>query len=280
MRVAYLGPPGTVSDEALSAAAPELESVPLPTLRDVVLSVQERRIERALVPIENALEGGVDPVLDALALEAPDVALIGEVVQPVSYCLAAGREVDLAAITIVRSHPQALGQCQRWLATHVPNARIVPAASTADAVREVAQDRTGTLAAIGPRLAARRYGAVMLAEDLEDDPGNATRFAWLTHADAAPPASAEGPAKTIIVFWGMGSGASGWLVSCLAVFAFAGINLTRIESRPLRRGMGEYMFFLDLEGSAADPAVAGALDGLRRHAEVVRVLGSFSTAPN
>ena len=116
MRVAYLGPPGTVSDEALTAAAPDAEAVPLATLRDVVLSVQEGRIERALAPVENALEGGVDPVLDALALEAPDVALVGEVVQPVSYCLAAGRELALDEITMVLSHPQALGQCTRWLA--------------------------------------------------------------------------------------------------------------------------------------------------------------------
>jgi prephenate dehydratase len=234
-------------------------------------------VERALAPVENALEGGVDPVLDALALEAPDVALIGEVVQPVSYCLAAGRELALDEITMVLSHPQALGQCKRWLATHLPGAAVVPAASTADAVRDVAQDGSGTHAAIGPRLAARRYGAVMLAERLEDDAGNATRFAWLAHSDAAPPAPEHGPSKTILVFWGMGSGASGWLVSCLAVFAFAGINLTRIESRPLRQGMGEYMFFLDLEGSTADPAVAGAVQGLKRHAEVVRVLGSFAT---
>jgi prephenate dehydratase len=277
LRVAYLGPPGTVSDEALTAAAPDAEPVPLPTLRDVVLSVQEGRVERALAPVENALEGGVHPVLDALALEAPDVALIGEVVQPVSYCLASGRELALDEITIVRSHPQALGQCKHWLATNLPGAAVVPAASTADAVRDVAQDGAGTHAAIGPRLAARRYGAVMLAEGLEDDPGNATRFAWLARTEAAAAAPESGPAKTILVFWGMGSGASGWLVSCLAVFAFAGINLTRIESRPLRQGMGEYMFFLDLEGSTADPAVTGAVQGLKRHAEVVRVLGSFAT---
>jgi prephenate dehydratase len=279
VRVAYLGPAGTVSDEALAAAAPDVEPVPLSNLRDVVLAVQEGRTERALAPVENALEGGVDPVLDALALEAPDVTIIGEVLQPVSYCLAAAREVPLQEITVVRSHPQALGQCKGWLATHLPHAATVPAISTADAVREAADDPGGTLAAIGPRLAARRYGAVMLAEDLEDDPGNATRFAWLARTADAPPPPESGPAKTSLVFWGMGSGASGWLVSCLAVFAFAGVNLTRIESRPLRRGMGEYMFFLDLEGSAADPAVAGALDGLRRHAELVRVLGSFATAP-
>ena len=277
MRVAYLGPPGTVSDEALTAAAPDADAVPLATLRDVVLSVQEGRIERALVPVENALEGGVDPVLDALALEAPDVALIGEVVQPVSYCLAAGRELALDEITMVRSHPQALGQCKGWLQANLPRAAVVPAASTADAVRDVAQDGSGTHAAIGPRLAARRYGAVMLAEDLEDDPGNATRFAWVAQASDAPAPPERGPAKTILVFWGMGSGASGWLVSCLAVFAFAGINLTRIESRPLRQGMGEYMFFLHLEASMADPAVVGAVQGLRRHADMVRVLGSFET---
>ena len=277
LRVAYLGPPGTVSDEALTAAGPEFEAVPLSTLRDVVLAVQQGRVERALAPVENALEGGVDPVLDALALEAPDVVLIGEVLQPVSYCLAAGRELALDEITTVSSHPQALGQCTQWLAEHMPGAAVIPAASTADAVREVAHDREGTQAAIGPRLAARRYGAVMLAEGLEDDPGNTTRFAWIAPVADAPPPPETGPAKTSLVFWGMGSGASGWLVSCLAVFAFAGINLTRIESRPLRQGMGEYMFFLDLEGSMADSAVAGAVGDLHKHAEVVRVLGSFAT---
>ena len=122
MRVAYLGPPGTVSDEALTRIAPDAEGVPLATLRDVVLAVQERRIERALVPIENALEGGVDPVLDCLALEAPDVSLVGEIVQPVSYCLAAGSELALEDVTMVLSHPQALGQCKGWIAEHLPRA--------------------------------------------------------------------------------------------------------------------------------------------------------------
>jgi prephenate dehydratase len=277
LKVAYLGPPGTVSDEALTAAAPDAEGVPLSSLRDVVLAVHEGRIERALAPVENALEGGVDPVLDCLALEAQDVVMTGEVVQPVSYCLAAGSELALEDITMVLSHPQALGQCRQWLAAHVPGAAVVPAASTADAVRAVAGDTTGTRAAIGPRLAARRYGAVMLAEDLEDDPGNATRFAWLQRIEAAPPPPADGPAKTALIFWGAGSGSPGWLVSCLAVFAFAGVNLTRIESRPLRRGMGEYMFFLDLVGSMGDAAVSGAVRDLHKHAEVVRVLGSFAT---
>lgn len=277
MKVAYLGPPGTVSDEALTAAAPEAEGVPLSNLRDVVLAVQEQRLERALVPIENALEGGVDPVLDCLALEAPDVSIVGEKLQPVSYCLAAGRQLDLSEVTMVLSHPQALGQCKDWIAQHLPQAAVVPAASTAEAVRIVAGEPDGTRVAIGPRLAARRYEAVMLAEGIEDDPGNATRFGWLARAEAAPEAPGEGAAKTMLIFWGAGSASPGWLVSCLAVFAFAGVNLVRIESRPLRRKMGEYMFFLDLEGSTGTPAVAGAVADLHKHAEVVRVLGSFGT---
>jgi len=279
LRVAYLGPPGTVSDEALTAAAPDVEGVPLPTLRDVVLSVQDGRFERALVPVENALEGGVDPVLDCLALEAHDVSITGEVVHPVSYCLAAGRQLALDEVTTVLSHPQALGQCQNWIATNLPHARVVPAVSTADAVRDVATeaDAASTRVAIGPRIAARHYGALMLAEGIEDDPGNATRFGWLARTEAAPEPSADGRGKTMLMFYGAGSASPGWLVSCLAVFAFAGVNLVRIESRPLRRTMGEYMFFLDLEGSVGTPAVAGAVADLHKHAEVVRVLGSFGT---
>src|SRR4051794_20636948 len=177
------------------AAAPEAEGVPLSSLRDVVLSVQEGRIERALAPVENALEGGVDPVLDCLALEAPDVVLIGEVLQPVSYCLAAGRTLALEDVTVVLSHPQALGQCSRWLADHLPRAAIVRQVSTPAAGRGGAPEPDGPRAAIGPRLAARRYGAVMLAEALEDAPGNAPRFAWLAPAGEAPAPPAAGPAK-------------------------------------------------------------------------------------
>ena len=313
MRAAYLGPPGTFSEEALSAAAPELESVPVATLRDVVLAVQRGTVERAIVPFENALEGGVDPVLDTLALEAPDVALIGEHVQPVVHNLVGPEGLALEEIETVLSHPQALAQCARWLAERIPHALTVPTASTADAVREVAGDaphraagsrlsaaasdaltaRAGRgaptssgpireiagrpgRAAIGPRLAAERYGARVLASEIEDEPGNATRFALLAPVSAAPPPPPDGvPAKTALVYWGAGSGSPGWLVDCLTGFASRGVNLVRIESRPLRQGMGRYMFFLDLEGLLASPAVAEAVEELRRHAEVVRVLGSF-----
>jgi prephenate dehydratase len=250
-------------------------------------------VERALVPVENALEGGVDPVLDALALEAPDVVLVGELVHPVSYCLAAARPLDLDEVRTVVSHPQALAQCARFLRERLPGAGIVAAASTADAVRAVAADREGAQAALGTPLAAALYGAATLAERVEDDPGNATRFAWIARAGdeaagdgaagdgAAGGAGARGAgahAKTALVFWGAGSSSPGWLVRCLAAFGDRGVNLTRIESRPLRRGLGQYMFFLDLDGSAADPEVAAAVAELRERADVVRLLGSFPAA--
>jgi prephenate dehydratase len=279
MRAAYLGPPGTFSEEALAAAAPHWEGVPLGTLRDVVLAVQRGEVERAIVPFENALEGGVDPVLDALALAAPDVALIGEHVQPVVHHLVGPPGLTLDRVEAVLSHPQALGQCARWLAERLPGAITLPAASTADAVREVAREPRGARAAIGPRVAAERYGGELLASAIEDEPGNATRFALLAPAAAAPAPPQEGAAaKTALVYWGAGSGSPGWLVDCLHGFASRGVNLVRIESRPLRRGMGQYMFFLDLEGSLASSPVADAVAELRTHAEVVRVLGSFPAA--
>ncbi len=279
MRAAYLGPPGTFSEEALTAAAPELEGVPLGTLRDVVLAVQRGEVERAIVPFENALEGGVDPVLDALALAAPDVSLIGEHVQPVVHHLVGPPGLTLDRVEAVLSHPQALGQCSRWLAERLPGAITLPSASTADAVREVAAEAGGARAAIGPRVAAARYGGELLASGIEDEPGNATRFAVLAPASEAPPPPGDGvAAKTALVYWGAGSGSPGWLVDCLEGFASRGVNLVRIESRPLRRGMGVYMFFLDLEGSMATAPVSEAVQALRGHAEVVRVLGSFPAA--
>ena len=244
-----------------------------------MLSVQEGRVERALAPVENALEGGVDPVLDCLALEADDVAMIGEVVQPVSYCLAAGSELALEDITMVLSHPQALGQCRRWLAEHLPNAAV--GAGRVDRGRGARRRRGPVRHAGGDRPAAGR--PPLRRGDARRGPRGRSRQRDPVRLAGAGPRTrrrrpSPAPAKTALIFWGAGSGSPGWLVSCLAVFAFAGVNLTRIESRPLRRGMGEYMFFLDLEGSMADTAVSGAVRDLHKHAEVVRVLGSFATA--
>lgn len=277
MRVGYLGPEGTVSHEAL-AAAPGVggfEPVPQPTLHAAVLAVHDGSVDRALVPIENALEGSVNPTLDALVFETDDVTIVGELRHPVHFCLLAAAPLDISDVQTVVSHPQASGQCARFLRETLPHARVVTAPSTADAVRQVA-DGFESAAALGTHQAAELYGCTILRENVEDHPDNETRFVWLARAGTDPGGGDR--FKTALVFWGAGSSAPGWLVRCLSEFAERGVNLTRIESRPLRQRLGEYMFFLDLDGRLADQPVAAAVDGLRAHADVVRVLGSFPAA--
>lgn len=281
MRTGYLGPEGTFTQEALLASAHGggLELVALPTIYDTVMAVHEGSVERALVPIENSLEGSVNATLDALAVETDDVAIVGEVVHPIRHCLIARTPLELSQIETVVSHPQATAQCARFLRARLPAARVLAGDSTADAVRMVAE-REDRWAALGNRLAAERYHCQILRSGVEDLPGNETRFVWLARPGAAPgpPGRDEpplGPWKTAIVFWGLGAEAPGWLVSCLSEFSQREVNLTRIESRPRKQGLGRYMFFADLEGAEDQPSVAEALAALKAHVEELRVLGSF-----
>ena len=280
MRVGFLGPAGTHSDEALRASAPAfappgggLEEVPFPTVYETVMAVQGREVDRAVVPIENSLEGGVAATLDALAGEADQVRIAGELVHPVHHCLLAARELPLAEIRRVVSHPQASAQSARFLATRLPGAERVAAPSTADAVRQVSES-VEPWAALGSRLAAELYGCRLLAADVEDRPDNLTRFVWLApDGEVAAPGR---PAKTSVVFWGAGDQAPGWLVGVLQELAERGVNLTRIESRPRRERLGHYMFFADLEGARDDPAVRDALAALGARVETLKVLGSYT----
>jgi prephenate dehydratase len=285
MRIAYLGPAGTNSHEALLAAAapgalPTEESpepVSMGTIYDCVMAVQEGAAERAFVPIENALEGAVNATLDALAVETEDVAIVGEHVHAIHTCLIARRPLALDAVTAVVSHPQSIGQCAHFLRTRLPQATVLAASSTAEAVRQVAE-QDGASAALGSRTAAELYDCEVLCADVDDAAGNETRFVWLARRDAAPAGGAHGPWKTAIVFWGVGAEAPGWLARCLTELADRGVNLTRIESRPRKQGLGRYMFFIDLEGRASNGPVAEALEALRAHVEHLRVLGSFPAA--
>jgi len=243
------------------------------------VAVQDGDVDAALVPIENSIEGSVDVTLDTLATDAPDVSIVGETVAEIRNCLIAAEALELAAIEVVYSHPQPTAQCAHFLRSHLGHARIVPTASTAEAVQTVGARRGEPLAALGNRLAASLYGARILIEDVDDHPGNQTRFVWLARDGAAAPvARGAGPAKTSIVFWGAGDGSAGWLVNCLAELSERDISLTRIESRPRRIGLGHYMFFADFEGSTDDGAVADAVAGLRARCQEVRVLGSYRAA--
>jgi len=230
------------------------------------------------VPIENSLEGGVSATLDALALEAREVEIVGETVLAIRNCLIVRQELALEAIEVVVSHPQPLGQCARFLREAVPQATVRATTSTADAVREVATT-DAPWAALGPRTAAEVYGCLVLARDVEDEPGNATRFVWLARAGAEPAPDDGAATKTSLAFWGAGDDSPGWLVRCLSEFAFRGVNLVKIESRPARSRLGHYVFFADCEGHEDDPAVADAVEALAAHCDQVRMFGSYRAAP-
>ena len=282
MRVGFLGPAGTYSEEAVLAGpnTADLEPIPLPTVHDAVAAVREGRVERALIPIENSLEGSVNATLDALAQGDGGVQITGELVHPIHHCLIARTAVPLERIAVVASHPQGSGQCAGFIRTRLPGAAVLTAPSTADAVRLVAERdpvKDEPWAAIASRAAAALYGCEVLESDIQDPPGSETRFVWIAR-DAADPD--RGSAwKTALLFWEPDDDRAGWLVRCLAEFADRDVNLTRIESRPRREGLGSYMFFVDLDGYSGAPAVAEAIEALRAHAAAVRVLGSFPTAP-
>jgi prephenate dehydratase len=278
VRVAFLGPAGTYTEEALRASAPEgIEEIPYPSVYETVMAVQEGAVERAVVPIENALEGGVAATLDALASEAERVRIAAEVVLPVHHCLVAATELELDAVERVISHPQATAQCARFLRERLPHAERVSAGSTAEAVRQV-RDAEAPWAALGSRLSAELYNCRLLAEDVEDHADNLTRFVWLAR-DGEVERAPFLRAKTSIVFWGAGDESPGWLVAVLGELAEREINLTRIESRPRRVRLGHYMFFADLEGGEQEDSVAAALAALRERVQELRVLGSYPAAP-
>jgi prephenate dehydratase len=215
----------------------------------------------------------VRPTLDTLAFDAPTVTIVGEYDQPISSNLIARREIDLGEIEVVISHPQASAQCKRFLRDELPGAKVRPAPSTADAVREVAGSER-PWAALGAASAAAIYNCVVLREGVEDEPGNVTRFVWLAPEGTEP--SGGGEWRTTLSFSELGADHPGALVEALTEFSGRDVNLTRIESRPLRAGgLGRYMFFCDLEGRVADGPVGEAIEALRTKAENVRVLGSY-----
>ncbi len=277
MRIGYLGPPGTFSEQVLqeSGEVAGAEVVAVPTVRETVIAVHEGEVDRAIVPIENSLEGTVNEAIDTLVHEAADVRIIGEAILDVRQSLVAREPVDAGAITAVYSHPQALAQCAATLREIVPQAELHPTASTAEAVRIVCESPEPLAALAGP-LSAERYGAHVLVEDAGDSAGNTTRFVWLGRDGEVGSGETY---KTAIVFSGPGDDSPGWLVACLSEFSERGVNLTRIESRPSRLELGHYLFLIDVAGSADAPgATAEAIEALAGHCRQLRILGSYPAA--
>jgi prephenate dehydratase len=277
VRIAYLGPAGTFTEDALSEAigGTGFEALRTATIHDAILAVERGEADRALVPIENSIEGSVRMTLDTLAFEVERVTIVGEHDYRVRVHLIGREGLRTDEIEAVLSHPQPLAQCARFLRERLPEVELRSVSSTAAAVRMVSESAR-PWAALGARAAAELYGCRIVEEGVEDQADNVTRFVWIAPAGTAP---AEGGTwKTSLVFSELGEDHPGALVDALGEFSSRGINLSRIESRPLRQGLGRYMFFCDLEGAEGDTAIGEAIAALRGKAESVRILGSYPVA--
>jgi prephenate dehydratase len=274
MKIAYLGPAGTFTEDALREAwaGEEFEPLRTPTVHDAILAVEQGEAERALVPFENSIEGSVRSTLDTLAFDTEAVTIVGEHDYAVRAHLIAREGVEMSQIEAVLSHPQPLAQCARFLREQLPEVERRGVSSTAAAVRMVGESPR-PWAAIGARSAAELYGCTILRQGIEDEAGNVTRFVWIAPEGTEP--AGEGAWKTSLVFSELGEDHPGALVEALQEFSSRNVNLSRIESRPMRLGLGRYMFFCDLEGGLDEPIVAKAIDALRTKAESVRILGSY-----
>ena len=266
-RLGYLGPPGTFGEQAAMNYAPGAELVPLPSNGAVVVAVRESKTDLGIVPIENSLEGAINETIDTL-LASDNLSISAEIVISVDQNLILAPGAKLEDINVVISHPQALGQCRGYLETHLPQARLEAALSTAGAVAEAM--KTPGAAAIGPRRAAELHGGVLYAEAIQDAGQNKTRFIVVGSSDA--PQSGED--KTSIAFT-IPHDRPGTLLGVLRELADRQINLTHIESRPSREQLGIYVFLIDFDAHREEPGAADALEAIKKQANMFRVLGSY-----
>lgn len=268
MRLAHLGPEGTFTEEAALLHNPDADLVPYTTISAAARSVLTGECDESVAPIENSLQGAVTETLDLLIHEQ-GFSIKNEVNLSITHNLMAQPGVELDDIRTVYSHPQALGQCKEWLARNLPHAEVAAALSTAGSVRQAAEDALPA-AAIAPFRAASLYGAHILAGGIQDNDNNLTRFVVLAKNDALP----SGNDKTSICF-SFDDDKPGLLYKVMGLFSSAGINLTKVESRPTRMGLGRYYFLVDLEGHRVDPPVAAVLDEFRAEASELKIFGSY-----
>lgn len=279
MRVGYLGPPGTFAEEALLelvGTASEIEAVPFPTVVECFRAVRDGEVPEALVPIENSIEGSVNQTLDQLAAGGERLCIRAEVVHPVRHHLIARTPLAPADVTRVISHPHATAQCQAFLRERMPGAEVGAANSTADAVRTVMAAEE-PWAAIGTLRAADLYGGAVIAADIEDTEDNSTRFVLL--GTEAAPAVGPGRFRTSIIC-AIERDRPGALLAILQEFAMRAVNLSKLESRPTKTGLGRYLFFIDIEGSRQrDLPVDAAITAIEQQGVAsVTFLGSYPAA--
>jgi chorismate mutase/prephenate dehydratase len=267
--VAYLGPPGTYSHGAVARHfGDSVSAEPCATIDEVFRAAEAGRTDHAVVPVENSTEGAVGRTLDLMA-QTP-LIIVGEIKLRIRQNLL-GRGLALTQVTRVYSHAQSLAQCVQWLAQHLPGAARVAVASNAEAARLAAAE-TGA-AAIAGDAAAKIYGLEVVAAHIEDEPNNTTRF-WVL---GRHPAGPSGRDETSLVM--SAKNQPGAVHALLEPFAKHGVSMSRLESRPARTGLWEYLFFVDLEGHQSDPPVAAALAELKSRAPFLKILGSYPAAP-
>jgi prephenate dehydratase len=273
MRIAYLGPPGSFSEEAVARCdlAGTDEPVPCPTFADAYRAVVRGEVEGALLPIENSIEGAVGGNLDLLVYE-PGPLIRREVLLPVHQHLLARAGTRVEDVRRVISHPQPIGQCSRFIRERLGGITLEPANSTSDAARRAAAAEAGT-AAIGSRAAAQRYGLALVAESIQDVEENVTRFVLVASSDEAP----TGKDRTSIAFT-LDRDRPGGLYEVLGEFARWSINLSKVESRPMKESPGHYVFFIDFERHRSEPQAAAALAGVHARVHKLYVLGSYPRA--
>lgn len=267
-RLAYLGPPGTYSEEAAMLYDPAAEYIAAATMPGVVQSIHDGEADEGIVPVENSLEGVVTFTADLLIQETT-LKIKSELVLPIHHCLLAKPGGSDEDVEVIYSHPQSLGQCREYLLRRFPNASTIPSASNSAAVSEMLNSEGRALAIAGKR-AARMFSAQILEERIEDNPSNATRFIVLASEDGAP----TGEDKTSMCF-NFDVDKPGSLVSVLQEFSERGINLSKIESRPTRRSLGRYFFLVDVDGHKADDPVRDALEAIAEKVSMLKVLGSY-----
>jgi len=268
LTVAYLGPEGTFTEAAaLKRFGNAIQGRPCSTIDDVFRTVGSGVAHYGVVPVENSSEGAIGRTLDLLLQSTLQVC--GEVLLPIHQCLMA-KHCEPGSIKTVYSHPQSLGQCQGWLNANLPHAARIPVASNAEAARLAAEERHS--AAIAGSQAASRFGLKLCVENIEDEPSNTTRFLVLGNQHVAP----SGTDKTSLVM--TAANRPGAVHDLLVPLARHGVSMTRLESRPARSGLWEYVFYVDIEGHQDDPRVATALAELRQVAAFVKVFGSYPVA--
>lgn len=269
LRVAFLGPEGTFTQlAARHQFGGSCQSLPQGTIQAVFQAVERGRADYGVVPVENATEGAVESTLDAF-LESP-LRICAEILLPVDQALLMRPDLDAGSVRRVYSHPQALGQCRRWLEANLPQADRVEAPSTAEAARLAREDAEG--AAVASELAAELFGLKVAEARIQDLAANATRFLVLGPKEAEP----TGRDRTSLLV--LAQDGPGALLRLLEPLARRGLNLSRIQSRPTRRRLWEYAFFLDVEGHADEPPLAQALEDLKPVCASLKVLGSYPRA--